>query len=228
MANDSEELTKLFDQYINTYKESGWCIDQQNLQIIRVLGNGASGTTYEGKYRDTKVAVKAYSAKILKEDFVSVRNEMELLAHLSHPNIVKFYGICFMTNPFAACLVTELAPNGELGKALYPKSGINIFSKLGQDIKFKIAIGVARGLQYLHSNKIVHRDVKPANVLLDEHHEPKLTDFGFSRLVDYSGKMTGETGLSCLMWLFSFDVGKRIIQVHGTRSDASPEILRKR
>ncbi|KAK4524985.1 hypothetical protein GAYE_SCF07G2889 [Galdieria yellowstonensis] len=174
MANDSEELTKLFDQYINTYKESGWCIDQQNLQIIRVLGNGASGTTYEGKYRDIKVAVKAYSAKILKEDF--------------------FYGICFMTNPFAACLVTELAPNGELGKALYPKSGINIFSKLGQDIKFKIAIGVARGLQYLHSNKIVHRDVKPANVLLDEHHEPKLTDFGFSRLVDYSGKMTGETG----------------------------------
>lgn len=194
MENDAEDLTKLFYQYIDTYKESGWCIEEQDLQIIRVLGNGASGTTYEGKYREAKVAVKAYSAKILKEDFVSVRNEMELLAHLSHPNIIKFYGICFMTNPFAACLVTELAPHGELGKALYPKSGINLFSRLNQDVKFKIAIGIARGLQYLHSNKIIHRDVKPANVLLDEQNEPKLTDFGFSRLVDYSGQMTGETG----------------------------------
>lgn len=199
MENDAEDLTKLFYQYIDTYKESGWCIEEQDLQIIRVLGNGASGTTYEGKYREAKVAVKAYSAKILKEDFVSVRNEMELLAHLSHPNIIKFYGICFMTNPFAACLVTELAAHGELGKALYPKSGINLFSRLNQDVKFKIAIGIARGLQYLHSNKIIHRDVKPANVLLDEQNEPKLTDFGFSRLVDYSGQMTGETGLFCFL-----------------------------
>eukprot|EP00871_Galdieria_phlegrea_P002432 jgi/Galph1/318/GphlegSOOS_G5063.1 len=190
----TQELSQLFSEYISTYKEAGWCIDEKDLEIVKILGHGASGTTYEGIYKGSKVAVKAYSAKILKEDFVSVRNEMELLARLSHPNIIKFHGLCFMTKPFAACLVTELAANGELGKALYPKGGVSIFSKIGQDVKFRIAIGIALGLQYLHANKIVHRDVKPANVLLGQDNQPKLTDFGFSRLVDTSGRMTGETG----------------------------------
>mmetsp|Transcript_1898 Transcript_1898/g.3353 ORF Transcript_1898/g.3353 Transcript_1898/m.3353 type:complete len:304 (-) Transcript_1898:527-1438(-) len=173
------------------FEKEGWLIPEKDVKFGKVLGRGASGVTYIGVWQDKKVAIKAYSVAVLKNDADAVKNEMELMSKLRHPNIVGFCGLCLSTDPLAAALITEFAPFGELGDALYQK---NLFKKKGPSLKFDVSLGLAEGLKYLASNNVVHRDIKPANVLLGEDLRAMLTDFGFSRLADSSGNMTGETG----------------------------------
>jgi len=184
-------MAEEFAELESRYKESGWLIPESSVQIGKILGRGASGTTYIGEYQGKKVAIKAYSVSILKNDAEAVKNEMELMSTLRHPNIVGFCGLCLTSDPLAASLITEYAPYGELGDALYVK---HLFRKKGNELRFKVSIGLAEGLKYLCQNNVVHRDIKPANILLGEEYKPMLTDFGFSRLADSSGNMTGETG----------------------------------
>lgn len=180
-----------FEGLSKKYAEEGWLIPEADLTFGRVLGRGASGTTYMGSLRGEDVAIKAYSVSILRNDAVSVKNEMDIMARVKHENIVAFRGLCLSMDPPAAALVTVFATGGELGDALYKKHSIR---KGGDAARYKVAIGLARGLRFLHANGLIHRDIKPANVLLDANGEPLLTDFGFSRMVDVSGDMTGETG----------------------------------
>jgi len=180
-----------FEGLSKKYAEEGWLIPEADLTFGRILGRGASGTTYMGELRGETVAIKAYSVSILRNDSVSVKNEMDIMARVKHDNIVTFRGLCLSMDPAAAALVTSFAKGGELGDALYKR---NTIKKGGDAARFKVAIGLARGLKFLHENGLIHRDIKPANVLLDANGEPLLTDFGFSRIVDVSGDMTGETG----------------------------------
>lgn len=173
------------------YEEAGWLIPQSEVTFGKVLGKGASGVTYVGECRGSQVAIKAYSPSILARDAASVEKEMEILSNLNHPNIIKFFGLCLSQEPLAAALITTFAPRGELGHALHDSRSIR---RRGDECKFRIAIGLAEGIQHLHQKDIVHRDVKPANILLDEAFNPMLTDFGFSRFIDHTGNMTGETG----------------------------------
>lgn len=174
-----------------TYEAEGWLIEPENLTFGKVLGRGASGLTYRGEFDGKTVAIKSYSPEMLQKDAESVRKEMDIMAKLKHPNVVEFCGLYISCNPPTASLVTKFAPRGELGHALYPKS---FFKALMDTTRYHIAIGLAKGLQYLHGKKIVHRDLKPANVLLGEDCNPMVTDFGFSRFIDTSAPMTGETG----------------------------------
>lgn len=176
---------------ITFFTEKGVLIAQDELQMGKVLGRGASGVTHVATYRGEKVAVKVYSPSVLMHDFVSVRNEMEIMTIMRHENIIDFRGLLLSANPPTAALVTTLAPKGELGNALYKRSSLR---RRGDEARFRIAIGMARGLQYLHAHDVIHRDIKPANILLGENYEAKLTDFGYSRFIDQSGVMTGETG----------------------------------
>jgi len=180
-----------FEGLSKKYAEEGWLIPEADLTFGRILGRGASGTTYMGELHGETVAIKAYSVSILRNDSVSVKNEMDIMARVKHDNIVQFRGLCLSMDPAAAALVTSFATGGELGDALYKR---NTIKKGGDAARFKVAIGLARGLKFLHENGLIHRDIKPANVLLDANGEPLLTDFGFSRMVDVSGDMTGETG----------------------------------
>jgi serine/threonine protein kinase len=167
---------------------AGWLIPTSELRFGKPLGNGASGVTYHGTYKDRGVAIKAYSPSILARDASSVRNEMELMSTLRHENIIEFIGLALSSDPPAAALVTAYAPKGELGNALYSSRTVK---RRGDLVKFRIALGLAKGLEYLHGKGVIHRDIKPANILLDEEFNPMLTDFGFSRFVDNSGDMTG-------------------------------------
>jgi serine/threonine protein kinase len=170
------------------FAAEGWLIPSSELKFGKPLGYGASGTTYAGTYKGRAVAIKAYSPTILERDAVSVKNEMQLMATLRHPNIIEFCGPCLSDDPPAASLVTAYAPRGELGHALY---GNRALKKKGDAVRFRVAIGLAMGLQYLHGKGVIHRDIKPANILLDDDFNPMLTDFGFSRFIDNSGDMTG-------------------------------------
>ena len=131
------------------YLQKGVLIDASALHLGKELGHGASGTTYIGTYEGETVAVKRYSTNILCNDFDSVRNEMDIMAVVKHPNIVAFKGLCIHDNPRSASLVTAFAPNGELGNALYKSRAIK---RQGDPVRFHIALGMAKGLRHLHQN----------------------------------------------------------------------------
>lgn len=181
---------------ITRYKEKGVLISESELEIQCQLGEGASGVAYKAIYGGELVAFKVYANSVLYQDFVSCCNEMDIMTSIRHENVIPYRGIVLQEFPMRVGLVMELAGKGELGDALY-KSKTLKKQRIGTLAKFKIALGIANGLKYLHEEKkVMHRDIKPANVLLGNNYEALLTDFGLSRYVDSesAGPYTAETG----------------------------------
>ncbi|CAJ2637019.1 unnamed protein product [Trifolium pratense] len=145
------------------------------------LGQGGYGTVYRGKLiNDRLVAVKILNAsKGNGEDFM---NEVSSITKTSHINVVALLGFCFDRRK--KVLIYELMSNGSLDKFIYNNQPGAIQS-LSWEILYQIAKGIARGLEYLHrgcSTRILHFDIKPHNILLDENFCPKISDFGLARL----------------------------------------------
>ncbi|XP_056166642.1 receptor-like serine/threonine-protein kinase ALE2 isoform X2 [Syzygium oleosum] len=146
----------------------------------RILGEGGFGRVYSGTLEDgTKVAVKV----LKREDQQGGREflaEVEMLSRLHHRNLVKLIGIC--TEERARCLVYELIPNGSVESHLH---GVDKeAAPLDWGARMKIALGAARGLAYLHedsSPRVIHRDFKASNILLEHDFTPKVSDFGLAR-----------------------------------------------
>ncbi|KAL8463354.1 hypothetical protein ACS0TY_034132 [Phlomoides rotata] len=144
------------------------------------LGDGGFGTVYHGNLRDGReVAIK----RLYEHNYRRVEqflNEIKILTALRHPNLVSLYGFCF--EGCKRALIYEFMPNGSLEKFI-----TNTASQggLGWQKLFEIALGIARGLDYLHQGcktRILHFDIKPHNILLDEDFNPRISDFGLSRL----------------------------------------------
>ncbi|KAL6497932.1 Serine/threonine-protein kinase sty46 [Orobanche hederae] len=106
---------------------------------------------------------------------------------IRHKNVVQFIGAC--TRPPNLCIVTEYMSGGSLYDYLHKQKGIFKFPKL-----LKVAIDVSKGMNYLHQNNIIHRDLKAANLLMDENEVVKVADFGVARVKAQTGVMTAETG----------------------------------
>ncbi|KAL8257218.1 hypothetical protein R6Q59_029259 [Mikania micrantha] len=141
------------------------------------LGHGGYGSVYKGQLPDGRlVAVKLLKeARGNGEDFI---NEVASISRTSHVNIVTLLGFCFEGKKRA--LLYEFMPNGSLDKSLCCDG-----SHLNWNTLFQIAKGIARGLEYLHrgcNTRIVHFDIKPHNILLDEEFIPKISDFGLAKL----------------------------------------------
>ncbi|XP_071937847.1 receptor-like serine/threonine-protein kinase ALE2 [Coffea arabica] len=146
----------------------------------RILGEGGFGRVYHGLLEDgTDVAVKLLTRDIQNGDreFIS---EVEMLSRLHHRNLVKLIGICIEER--VRCLVYELVPNGSVESHLH---GVDKQKgPLDWDARLKIALGAARGLAYLHEDsnpRVIHRDFKASNVLLEDDFTPKVSDFGLAR-----------------------------------------------
>ncbi|KAK4479897.1 hypothetical protein RD792_015441 [Penstemon davidsonii] len=144
------------------------------------LGKGGYGDVYKGKLPDDRlVAVKILNeSKGNGEEFI---NEVESISKTSHVNIVNLLGFCFEGSKRA--LIYEFMPNGSLEKFISSSSSTEL--QLGWEKLFDIAVGIARGLDYLHrgcNTRILHFDIKPHNILLDENLTPKISDFGLAKL----------------------------------------------
>ncbi|EXB88612.1 putative receptor-like protein kinase [Morus notabilis] len=146
------------------------------------LGQGGFGEVYKGKLLDGRhVAVKILNAsKGNGEEFI---NEVASISRTSHVNIVTLLGFCLDGRKRA--LIYEFMPNGSLEKFTYKDNPSQTTTRLEWEKQLQICIGIARGLEYLHrgcNTKILHLDIKPHNILLDEDLCPKIADFGLAKL----------------------------------------------
>ncbi|KAL3735614.1 hypothetical protein ACJRO7_024698 [Eucalyptus globulus] len=146
------------------------------------LGQGGFGAVYKGKTRDgCLVAVKMLTElKSSPKEFI---NEVVSISRTSHINVITLLGFCYEGKKRA--LIFEYMPNGSLDKFIYSGKALNMRSSLEWKILYQIAIGIARGLEYLHrgcNTKILHFDIKPHNILLDRDFTPKISDFGLAKL----------------------------------------------
>ena len=154
------------------------------------LGEGGFGCVYKGKLRSGRfAAVKLLSkSKANGQDFI---NEVATIGRIHHTNVVQLIGFCAEGSKRA--LVYDFMPNGSLDTHLFSREGSISLSwqKLHQ-----ISLGVARGIDYLHLGcdmQILHFDIKPHNILLDDNFSPKVSDFGLARLYPTNGSITSLT-----------------------------------
>ncbi|KAF6146416.1 hypothetical protein GIB67_024065 [Kingdonia uniflora] len=147
----------------------------------RKLGSGGFGIVYKGKYPNgVELAVKVLNSSATEEVKEQFMAEVRTIGRTYHKNLVRLYGFCFDANLKA--LVYEYMENGSLDSILFYKNKSIEWEKL-----HKIAIGAAKGLEYLHhscEDIIIHYDIKPGNVLLDSNFSAKVADFGLAKLCD--------------------------------------------
>ncbi|PHT55839.1 hypothetical protein CQW23_04325 [Capsicum baccatum] len=154
-----------------------------NFDSANKLGEGGFGSVYKGTLADgTIIAVKQLSSKSRQgnREFV---NEIGMMSGLHHPNLVRLYGCCVERNQLL--LVYEYMENNNLSHVLFGPEDCQ--PKLDWPTRQKICVGIAKGLAYLHEEsplKMIHRDIKGTNVLLDKDLSPKISDFGLAKLHD--------------------------------------------
>ncbi|KAL5726493.1 hypothetical protein ACHQM5_009534 [Ranunculus cassubicifolius] len=146
------------------------------------LGHGGFGSVFKGKLPDGRlVAVKLLNeTKGDGDDFI---NEVASISKTSHVNVVTLLGFC--NEGHRRALIYEFVPNGSLEKFIYAENPMETQSHLGWSMLYKIATGIARGLEYLHRGchtRILHFDIKPHNILLEQDFTPKISDFGLAKL----------------------------------------------
>ncbi|CAL5352103.1 unnamed protein product [Camellia sinensis] len=151
----------------------------KNFHHCNLLGRGGFGPVYRGKLEDGRlVAVKKLSLDQSQQGESEFLAEVRMITSIQHKNLVRLIGCC--SDGAQRLLVYEYMKNRSLDLILYGKSD----QFLNWETRFQIILGIARGLQYLHEDshlRIVHRDIKASNILLDDKFQPKIGDFGLAR-----------------------------------------------
>lgn len=165
-----------------------WEIDLKHLKFEKMVASGSYGDLYKGTYCSQEVAIKILKPERINTDMQrEFGQEVFIMRKVRHKNVVQFIGAC--TKPPSMCIITEYMAGGSVYDYLHKKRG---FFKLPSLLK--VATDISKGMNYLHQNNIIHRDLKAANLLMDENGVVKVADFGVARVKAQSGVMTAETG----------------------------------
>nr|ABK95716.1 unknown [Populus trichocarpa] len=154
------------------------------------IGEGGYGSIYKGVLRQTQVAVKMLHSNSLQGP-AEFQQEVDVLSKMRHPNLITLIGAC----PEAWTLIYEYLPNGSLEDRLSCRDNS---PPLSWQTRIRIAAELCSVLIFLHSSKqhsIVHGDLKPANILLDENFVTKLSDFGICRLLHHKEGSSNNTAI---------------------------------
>ena len=202
VRGDQESFNQMKSSMLFPQDAFQWMIDYADLTQTRVIGEGAFGKVYLGKWHETDVAIKALTSlgalgisagqiasyateSDVKEALKTLEREVGLMVGMRHPNVILFLGVC----PDPPCVVTEYCARGSLYDVLVeakerPKGGLA--RALSWYRRVSMMLDAAKGMLYLHSHKptIIHRDLKSPNLLVDGNWNVKVTDFNLSRLAD--------------------------------------------
>ncbi|GER28693.1 lectin protein kinase family protein [Striga asiatica] len=181
--------TETLGSYVNKmrpkeFKYNELHIATNGFNPTRIIGHGSFGTVYKGILPTTRdsVAVKRCSHK--EQGRTEFLSELSIIGTLRHRNLVRLQGWCHEKGE--SLLVYDLMPNGSLDKALFESKTVLPWAH-----RRKILHGVASALAYLHGeceSRVIHRDVKTSNVMLDEGFNARLGDFGLARQVAHDGE----------------------------------------
>ncbi|KAG0580630.1 hypothetical protein KC19_4G188300 [Ceratodon purpureus] len=190
-----------------------WAVDYNMLQIGEQLGTGSTGRLFKGKYLSQDVAIKiiligdcsgsgtdgdTHQSAPAAERLQIYKQEISIMRLVRHKNVVQFIGACSKWPQL--CIVTELMAGGSVRDVLESRrSGLDFGTAI------KVLRDAARGMDFLHKRGVIHRDLKAANLLIDEYDVVKVCDFGVARLKPpslnaaeksekFSAEMTAETG----------------------------------
>ncbi|EEH59003.1 uncharacterized protein MICPUCDRAFT_45380 [Micromonas pusilla CCMP1545] len=167
-----------------------WEIQEAQLSFKEKIASGAFGVLYRGGYCGQEVAIKVLKTgekSSQEEVYREFAQELSILRKVRHRNIVQLIGA--MTKPPRLCLVTDFMKGGSVLQFLHKNAPLKLPQLL------KLSGGVALGMDYLHKVSVIHRDLKTANLLMDENEVVKVADFGVARVVAADGAaMTAETG----------------------------------
>lgn len=205
VAKMIEERLASLNKFIDEYKDGSkphsihvfspipfvyqqWRIDLNDFEMIKEIGSGISSNVFYGKRISTgeEVAIKKLKFKKLNgSKLQTFQREISVLAATQHPCLLKFVGAT-ETAPF--CIITEWMACDSLYREIHKNKQLDATKRT------IVAFDIARGMQYLHSKYIIHRDLKSLNVLLDKDGHAKIGDFGYSRLDKEGTNMTQNIG----------------------------------
>jgi serine/threonine protein kinase/outer membrane protein assembly factor BamB len=166
-----------------------------NYRLIRLLGSGGFAEVYLGVHRhlNTQVAIKILHSRMVEEDIEYFRREAQIVATLVHPHIVRVFD--FDVQEGVAFLVMDYAPHGSL-RQRHPRGQMVPLSTVVSYVK-----QVAEALQYAHSKRLIHRDVKPENLLLGLNGEVLLSDFGIATIAHSTSSQSAQAMMGTIAYM---------------------------
>ena len=180
------------------------------LILLKLIGEGAQSKVYEGYYNRSHCAIKI----LHNVDYKSFMSELVILSHLNHPSIPKFYGIVFDDKNIS--IVTEYIKGENLDH-------LKLFD-LNYDTKMKIIKEIGNVLEYMHVNHMIHRDLKPGNIIIDNNYNIHLIDFGIAKIcANKKNVMTSTKGTLNYLAPESFEV-KNLTENEEVISIVSPKV----
>ena len=180
------------------------------LILLKLIGEGAQSKVYEGYYNRSHCAIKI----LHNIDYKSFMSELVILSHLNHPSIPKFYGIVFDDKNIS--IVTEYIKGENLDH-------LKLFD-LNYDTKIKIIKEIGNVLEYMLVNHMIHRDLKPGNIIIDHNYNIHLIDFGIAKIcANKKNVMTSTKGTLNYLAPESFEV-KNLTENEEVISIVSPKV----
>ncbi|KAG5543585.1 hypothetical protein RHGRI_016356 [Rhododendron griersonianum] len=208
----SSENTQNYLQVVSGFRKFTYAeLKKATRNFREEIGRGGSGIVYKGVLSDRRVAAikRLNEANQGEAEFLA---EVSIIGRVNHMNLIEIWGYCVEGNH--RLLVYEYMECGSLGENL-------ISGTLDWEKRFDIAVGSARGLAYLHEEClewVLHCDVKPQNILLDSNFQPKVADFGLSKLVNRGGggknssfsRVRGTRGYMAPEWISNLPITSKV------------------